>query len=120
MSGEAWTAIGVAVSAIAASISALGVARINSTKHDVGEAKQQAAEANSAAVEARELARPTGNGYADRTISALDRIERRIEELGARQVRTNAWLMRHLADHAAGDITRRHDTDPTDDPREGP
>lgn len=107
MTPEAWTALGIVVSAVAAALSAIAVARINSTKTDVGVAKQQATAANDAAVEARELARPTGNGYADRTIGALERIERQLAELTERQVRTNAWLTQHLSDHAHADITNR-------------
>jgi hypothetical protein len=105
---EAWTAIGVVVSAVAASLSAIAVARINATKNDVGVAKEQAAAANDAAVEARDLARPTGNGYADESRAAWSRIEAQLEQLADRQTRTNAWLTGHLADHARNDI-RRHD-----------
>ena len=119
LSPEAWTAIGVAVSAITATISTVGVARINATKRDVGRATEHAAaateaaaEANEAAVEARELARPTGNGYADKTTSALDRIEQALRDLSDRQVRTNAWLIQHLSDHAAADVRGR--TEPTE------
>lgn len=111
MTPEAWAAIGIIVSAVSAAISAIGVARINSTKTDVGVAKQQASEANTAAVEARELARPTGNGYAAETIGSLGRIEEQlgllksqIGQLTQRQVRTNSWLTKHLVDHAASDI----------------
>jgi len=108
VTGEAWTAIaaavGVVISAIAAALSAVTVARINATKTDVGRATDQASAANDAAIEARELARPTGNGYADKTINSLDRIEAQLTQLADRQVRTNAWLTRHLSDHAQNDI----------------
>jgi hypothetical protein len=124
LSPEAWTAVGVVVSAIAAAISTVGVARINATKRDVGEAREHAENANEAAVEARELARPTGNGYAAETTATLDRIERavagltqQVEGLGERQVRTNAWLTRHLSDHARASLGSkvRPAPDPTDE-----
>lgn len=104
VSPEAWTALGIAISAIAASLSAVSVARINSTKTQVGEAKDQASAANDAAVEAREMARPTGNGYADESRAAWARIEKQLTDLSQRQVRTNAWLTRHLADHAQAHV----------------
>ena len=108
MTGEAWTAIatalGIVVSAIAASLSAITVARINATKTDVGKATDQASAANDAAVEARELARPTGNGYAEESRAAWRRIEKQLTDLSQRQVRTNAWLTRHLADHAQAHV----------------
>ena len=112
MSPEAWAAIGIVVSAIAASLSAVTVARINATKTDVGEAKDQASAANDAAVQARELSRPTGNGSADESRAAWARIETQLEQLAHRQVRTNAWLTRHLSDHARADVLREApDTD---------
>jgi hypothetical protein len=113
VTGEAWAAIAAIVSSLSLAVSGVLVARVNATKTDVGKAKAQAAAANDAAVEARDLARPTGNGYADESRAAWSRIENQLEQLSDRQVRTNAWLTRHLADHAQNDI-RRHD-----DPREG-
>ena len=103
---EGWAAVGIAVSAIAATVSAIGVARTNATKRDVGKATEHAAEANEAATEARELARPTGNGYAVRTLTALDRIERQLRDLTAAQTRTSEHLVQHLSDHAAADVRR--------------
>lgn len=127
MKAEAWAAIAAIIGAISAAVSTIGVARIQATKNDVGKAKQQAAEANrqaseanTAAVEARELARPTGNGFADKLLSAVARIEEAqtatttaMADLSARHVRTNAWLTRHLSDHADGDINRRRRGDGT-------
>ena len=109
MTGEAWAAIAAIVSSLSLALSGVLVARVNATKHDVGEAQMQAAAANDAAVEARDLARPTGNGYADESRAAWARIERQLEQLTERQVRTNSWLTRHLADHAQHDINNREE-----------
>lgn len=125
MTPEAWAVAGIAISAVSAALSAIAVARINSTKADVGHAKEQATAANDAAIEARELSRPMGNGYADESRAAWARIESQLAQLSERQVRTNAWLTRHLSDHAEADISshrhfgqgiigRRHSSD--DDP----
>lgn len=106
-------AVGVAVAAVAAALSAIGVAKISSTRTDVSEvrtdvahARDQATAANSAAVQARELARPTGNGFANDVTTALARIESQVSDLSERQARTNEWLTRHLADHAQADVQR--------------
>ena len=105
---EAWTAIGVGISAVAAALSAVAVARINATKTDVGEAKQQASEANSAAVEARELSRPTSNGFAEHMRAALDRIERRQEAEAVASRKAAELLAEHLHDHARAGIRHEH------------
>ena len=96
---EAWTAVGVVVSAVAAALSAIAVARIQATKNDVGEAKQAAADANTAAVEARDLSRPVGNGYADESRRAWARIESKVDSI-------SLGLMQHLQDHAGSDLDR--------------
>ncbi len=113
MTGEAWAAVAAIISSIAAALSAWGIARTNATKADVREAGKQAAAANDAAIEAREMTRPIGNGYADESRAAWARIEAQLGQLAERQVRTNAWLMRHLSDHAESDIHKKR-------PREEP
>lgn len=95
----AWEAIGVGVSAIAAALGAIAVARIQATKNVVGEAKQAASDANDAAIEARDLSRPVGNGYADESRRAWARIESKVDAI-------NQGLMQHLQDHAASDLDR--------------
>jgi hypothetical protein len=99
VSGEAWSSVAAIVSALALAVSTLGVARINATKADVGEAKQQAADANTAAVQARDYAAPTGNGYAAETRAALDRIERKVDGL-------SRDLLHHLQDHSRSGLDR--------------
>jgi aromatic ring hydroxylase len=119
MGEDVWVAIiaaiGVVVSAVAAALSAWGIARINATKADVGHAKDQAEQANEAAVAARDYSKPMGNGYAEESRAAW----RRIESQGQR---THDLITRHLEDHAAagmGALPRHteHDVPPTG-PRE--
>lgn len=107
---EIWVAaigvVGVVVSAVAAALSAVSIARINSTRADVGHAKDQARAANTAAIEARELARPTGNGYADESRAAWVRIEAQLDNLARRHDRTNMLITKHLADHAEAHLAQ--------------
>lgn len=88
LSPEAWGVIGLAVTnlgAIAASY-AKGRAERQQTDRKVEEV--------------RELAAPTGNGYAARTTAALDRIERKVDGLGRD-------VLHHLQDHSRSDLERR-------------
>jgi hypothetical protein len=100
--------IGVAVSSIAAALSAVAIARINATKTDVGQAKDQASKANLAAVAARDYSKPMGNGYADESRATWGRIEGQLAELRADQVQTNSLVINHLSSHADADVNR-HD-----------
>ena len=104
LSPEAWSAVAAIVGSISAALSAVAIARTNATKSDVGKASRQAAAANDAAIEARDLSRPTGNGYADESRAAWKRIEKQLADLSQRQIRTNAWLTKHLADHARAHV----------------
>ena len=106
LSSDAWGALGVILSAISVAVSTIAVARINATKTDVGAATTQASAANDAAVEARELSRPTGNGFAHETTSKLDLILDRLTSIEARHVKTNALIVDHLSDHSRAEIGR--------------
>lgn len=97
---------GVIVSSIAAGLVAVAIARINSTNTAVGHATDQATAANTAAVEARNYSKPTGNGYADESRAAWRQIQDQLTDLSERQTQTNAWLTRHLSDHARANILR--------------
>jgi len=123
LSPEAWSAVAAIVGSISAALSAVAISRTNATKRDVGETSRRVTAAGNAAAEARELARPTGNGYADESRAAWARIEDlqaehtdAIRDLSRRHVRTNTWLVKHLSDHARNDI--QHDRDREEE--EGP
>lgn len=85
------------------------------------EAKTKLEDVGDTAQEAVELSRPTANGYAGRTISALTRIEGAVTELarpGGRIDRIQAELQevrgvvtRHIESHADDNIRRRTDTE---------
>lgn len=113
-----WIALSTSVAAVAAALSGISVARINATKVDVGKAREQAGKAheqaqaaNEAAVLARDYSAQTGNGYTDESRAAWKRIEKQLGELTDRQVRTNNWLTRHLADHAQANLNQKERDD---------
>ena len=98
LSSDAWAVVGVAITSVSGTIAAVWVAHVKAAKQTRDVEKQ--------VEHVRELAAPTGNGYADKTTSSLDRIERALHDLSERHVRTNAWLVEHLSDHAAADVRR--------------
>lgn len=90
MSAEAWTAIGVIVSALSAGASAVVVAMLARTNRKVDSA-------GAAAVEARDNTVPVSNGFASRTETSLEGIAASLEFV-------REALVRHLDEHAQDDI----------------
>lgn len=90
ISPEAWAFFGV----IAAQAAVIAVAVINnrSTKQKVAEVKETA----QAAVE---YAKPTGNGFAGKTLGSLERIESLVAELKTDVRAQGERLDRHLEAH---------------------
>lgn len=112
MTPEAWSAAAAIVGSLSLAVSGVVIARVNA-------AHKTAAEARDEATQAKDFAQPTGNGYADRTIRALARIEEQqaamsaaIRDVAERQARTNGWLTRHLSDHAQNDIAHHNREEP--------
>lgn len=101
---DAFAALAAVISAISVAVSTVAVARINATKAEVGEARRKATDASTAAKAARDFAAPIGNGYADESRATWRRIEEQLADLQRRHVKTNAWLTKHLADHARHDV----------------
>lgn len=101
MTDAFWAAIAAIAASVSTAISVVLVAKVNS-------AHSTAVEARDTAAEAREMARPVGNGYADESRAAWARIERQLDDLAQRHVKTNAWLVRHLSDHARAHV-HHHD-----------
>lgn len=107
LSPEAWGAISTIISALAAAGATVTAALIATVRRDARGARVVAEETRAVAEEARDLSRPTGNGWAGDTMAALARIERQqaathrqVRGLMRQQVRTRAVLVGHLADHA--------------------
>lgn len=101
---DAFAALAAIISAISVAMSTVAVARINSTKSEVQETKRRATDASSAAKAARDYAAPIGNGYAEESRATWRRIEDQLADLQQRHVKTNAWLIKHLTDHARHDV----------------
>lgn len=103
MSGEAWGALATIGGAAATAVGLWAAAKVG--------------RAQKAAEEARELARPTGNGFAADVLQrledlarALDRVERRQDAEAVAGRKTAELLGQHLADHsraALGTSTNR-------------
>ena len=96
MQPEAWTAIGVAVSALSAAASAVLVAVVSKTNTKVEAAKN-------AAETARDNTVPTSNGFAKSTTDALAAIQKDQEAHGTMLAWVKDALIRHLDEHAGAE-----------------
>lgn len=106
MPPEAWTAIGVIVSAISAAVSAVLVAVVTRTNAKVEAAK-------TAAESARDNTVPVANGFARNTTDALKAIRDQQGEHGAMLGWLKDALIRHLDEHAGpGQYRQQHWPDP--------
>jgi hypothetical protein len=98
---EAWAVnLSAIVAAGVAAYGSLGAKRAaNAGKTSSDHAAEAGQYAAGEAQLAAERSEATSNGFADRTIKALERIERNGE-------RTQAMLSDHIADHARADVRR--------------
>ena len=90
LSADAWAVIGI------------GIANVGAVAASYVKGRFERQETNAKVEEVRTLAEPTGNGYANRTTSALERIERKVDGLGRD-------VLHHLQDHSRSDLERRDD-----------
>lgn len=99
LSSDAWTFLGLLVGQSVIII----VAVINNRS-----TKQKVAEVQQTAQEAVDHAKPTGNGFAWKTLGSLDRIESLLAELKADVRAQGDRLDRHLEQHVERAEVRPH------------
>lgn len=105
LSPDAWGAVGIGITTAGATIGAIVVAHLKTSRQARGIADH--------VEDVRKLAEPTGNGFADKTIAKLDRalvllegVTERVQRIEERHVRTESALVEHLGDHTRASLNR--------------
>lgn len=103
LSSDAWAAVGIAIATTGSTVAAITIAHIKTSRQARGIAQH--------VEQVRELAEPTGNGFAGKVLEGLDQVVKRLDAMEERQANTNQAIVNHLGDHARAQINK---------PREGP
>lgn len=105
LSPDAWAAVGIAIATTGSTVAAVWIAHIKTSR--------QASSIAAHVEDVRQLALPTGNGFAREVTEALDelkrgqeRIERRQETDAVTARKAAELLAQHLGDHARAQINR--------------
>lgn len=106
LSPEAWSAVGTFIATAGATIGAIVVAHLKTSRQATKIAVKQE-QLQSHVEDVRKLAEPTGNGYAayttgllEQVIVRLDRMDEQLSRSDKRAARTDRVIVEHLQDHS--------------------